>query len=113
MMSTYSCTELTCKRGLNFFLADRADRVALIVVRRIDQRLVRQLQQPVEDGAVLIDGISVLEVGSSGPADKQRIAGENPVAHEEAVGIARVTRRVDRVETDALDLNLFAVHHSH
>ena len=75
-------------------LADGGHRVALVVVRGIDQRLVGQLQQPVENRIVLRARIAVLEIGAAGAADQQRVAGENPVGHHEAVGIVGVAGRV-------------------
>ena len=62
------------------FLADGRDGIALVVVRRIDQRLVGQLQQLAEDRIVLRARIAVLEIGAAGAADEQRVAGEHPVA---------------------------------
>ena len=60
-------------------LADGRDRVALIVVRRIDQRLLGQLEQAPEQRLVLRPRIAVLEVGAAGAPDQQRVAGEHPV----------------------------------
>ena len=94
-------------------LADGGDRLALIVVRRKDERLVGQLQQPVEDRIVLRARIAVLEIGAAGAADQQRVAGENPVAHQEAVGIVGVAGRVEHVEREAFDRELVAVGEPH
>ena len=67
-----------------------------------DQRVVAQLQQPVEDRIVLRASIAVLEIGAAGAADQKRIAGEYPIAHQIAVGIVGMTGRVHHVETEAL-----------
>jgi hypothetical protein len=61
-------------------LADRGDRVALVVVGRIDQRLVGQLQELAEQRLVLRPRAAVLEIGAPGAADQQRVAGEHAVA---------------------------------
>ena len=90
-------------------LADGADRVALVVVARIDQRLVGQRQQLVEQRVVGGTGVAVLEIGAAGAADQQGVAGEHPVRHQIAVGLIGVAGRIDRLEADALDIDVVAV----
>ena len=94
-------------------LADGGDRVALVVVGGIDQRLLGQLQQLAEQGLVLRPGAAVLEVGAAGAADQQRVAGEHAVAHQEAVGIVGVAGRVQHIQGDALDGQLVALGDAH
>ncbi len=95
------------------FLADRADRVALVVVGRVDQRILGQLEQLVEDRVVGGVGVAVLEIGPAGSADQQSIAGENTVGQPEAVGIVRMAGGLDDVQADALDLDLVALADPH
>ena len=57
--------------------------------------------------------IAVLEIGATGAADQQRVAGEHPVAHTEAVGIVGVAGRVEHVEAQPLDLELVALGDAH
>ena len=90
-------------------LANGAHRVALIVVRRIDQRLVGQLQKASEQRLVLRARIAVLEIRASGAADQQRIAGEHAVGQKIAVGIVGVARRIGDVEGQAFDADAVAV----
>ena len=78
-----------------------------------DHGLVGQAQQLVEDRIVLRARVAVLEVGPAGAADEQRVAGEHPVAHQEAVGIVGVAGRVEHVERDALDRELVALLQPH
>ena len=66
-------------------------------------------QQPPEQRVVLRARIAVLEVGAASAADEQRIAGEHPVGHDEAVGIVRVPGRIERFEAQALDVDPIAV----
>jgi hypothetical protein len=101
--------DLTWRRGLKALLADCAHRVALIVVRRVDQRLVRQLQQAPEQRLVLGARVAVLEIRASRAADEQRIAGEHAIGQEIAVGIVGVARRIGDVEAQALDADAVAV----
>ena len=75
--------------------------------------LVRQFQQPVEDRIILRPRAAVLEIGAAGAADQERIAGEDAVAHQIAVGIVGVAGRVHHVEADALDRHLVAVGDPH
>jgi hypothetical protein len=77
------------------------------------QRLLRQLQEPVEDRFVLRPRAAILKVGAAGAADQKRVAGEDPVAHQIAVGIVGVAGRVHRVEREALDRDPVAVRHPH
>ena len=94
------------------FLADGADGVAFVIVRRKHQRLFRQPHQPLQ-ALVLGAGIAVLEIGAAGAADEQRVAGEHPIAEMEAVGIVGVAGRVEHVEAQALDAELVAVGDPH
>ena len=94
------------------FLADRADRVAFVIVRGKDQRLFRQPHQALQ-ALVLGAGIAVLEIGAAGAADEQRVAGEHPIAEMEAVGIVGVAGRVEHIEAQALDAELVAVGDPH
>ena len=55
------------------------DRIPLVVVGRIDQRVAGQFQQPAEDRVVLRARVAILEVGPAGPTDQQRVAGKHPV----------------------------------
>src|SRR5215472_5906221 len=68
-------------------LADGGDGVALIVVRGIDQRGARQLEQPAEDGLVLLARVAILEVGAARAANEQCVAGEHPVREDKTVGV--------------------------
>ncbi|HZJ11520.1 MAG TPA: hypothetical protein VFD26_02575 [Methyloceanibacter sp.] len=52
---------------------DCADRLALVVVRGIDERVFGQLEQPVEDGIILLPRIAVLEIGAAGAAEASAI----------------------------------------
>ena len=93
-------------------LADGADRIALVVVRRIDQRVVGQFQQPVEDR------IRIAARGSpfwKSVRPVPRISSVSPVNTRSGIvkriGIVGVARRIDDVEDDALDVELVAVAH--
>src|SRR3954471_18099944 len=70
-------------------LANRADRIAFVVVGWEDQGLVWQLQQLAKKRLVLRARVAVLEIRSSRPPDQQRIPREHPIQQEEAVGIIR------------------------
>ena len=70
-------------RIVAFLLADRTDRVAFVVVRRKDQRLIRQFEHSIEQAVILRASVAVLEVGSAGTADQKRVAGENAIRHTE------------------------------
>ena len=100
-------------RIVALLLADRADRVAFVVVRREHHRFVGQAQQAVEDRLVLRARIAVLEIGAAGAADQQRVAGEHPVRHDEAVGIVGMAGRIGDIEADALDAEPVAVGDAH
>jgi hypothetical protein len=100
---------VTWRRVEGALFADGAHRVALIVVRRIDQCLVRQLQQAPEQRLVLRARVAVLEIGAAGAADQQRIAGEHAVGQEIAVGIVGVARGIGDVEGQAFDAAAVAV----
>jgi hypothetical protein len=63
--------------------ADCGDSLALVVVRRENHRLVGQFHELVEDRIVLRARVAVLEIGAAGAADQQRVAGEDPVLHQE------------------------------
>ncbi len=56
---------------------------------------------------------AVLEVGAPSAADQERVAGEDAVAHQEAVGIVGVAGRVEHVQRQALDGELVAFRHPH
>src|SRR5688572_7933566 len=75
-------------RVASLLLSNGAHCVALIIVGGINKSLVGQLQQAIEYGIILIDGIAVLEVGPSRTADQQSVAREYAVTHEKAVGLA-------------------------
>ncbi len=62
---------------------------------------------------VLRPRVAVLEIGASGAADQERVAGEDPIAHQEAVGIVGVAGRIEHVEREALDRHLVAVRDPH
>ena len=89
-------------------LADGRDRVAFVVVGRIDHGLVGQLEQLVEQRFVLRARVAVLEIGAAGAADQERIAGEDAVGPQERIGIVGVAGRVQHVEAQALDLDAIA-----
>ena len=93
-------------------LADGRDGVALIVMGGKDERLLGEPEQPLQ-ALVLRARIAVLEVGSAGAADQERVAGEDAVAQMEAVGIVGVAGGVDRVQADALDGEPVAVGDPH
>ncbi len=57
--------------------------------------------------------IAVLEIGAAGAADEQRVAGEDAVAHQEAVRVVRVSGRIEHVERETLDGELVALGHAH
>ena len=95
------------------FLADGGDGVALVVMGGKYHGFIGQLQQPAENGIVLRPRAAVLEIGAAGAADQQRIAGEDAVAHQIAVGIVGMAGRVHHVEAEALDHHLVAVGDPH
>ena len=78
-----------------------------------DHGLVGQAQQLVEDRIVLRARVAVLEVGPAGAPDEERVAGEHPVAHQEAVGVVGVAGRVEDVERHALDGQFVALLQPH
>jgi len=82
-------------------------------VSGVDERFFRKLQQPPENRLVLGARIAVLEVGAPGAADEQRIAGEDPVIHAEAVGVVGVARRVEHLELEAFDGETVAIRDAH
>ena len=100
-------------RIVALLLADGGDGIAFVIVGRKHHGFVGQFQQPAEDGFVLRPGAAVLEVGAAGAADQQRIAGEDAVAHQIAVGIVGMAGRVHHVETETLDHHLVAVGDPH
>ena len=89
-------------------LADGGDSVALIVVRGIDQRRVRQLEQPTEDRFVLLARVAILEVGAAGPANEQRVTGKHPVRHDKTVGIVSMSGCIDDIERKPFDCEFVA-----
>ncbi len=74
---------------------------------------IRQLEQPAEDGIVLGARAAVLEIGATGAADQQGIAGEHAIAHQIAVGIIGMAGRVHHVEAEPFDHDLVAVGDAH
>ena len=62
---------------------------------------------------VLRPRAAVLEVRAAGAADQQRVAGEDAVVRQEAVGIVGVAWRVEHVERQALDGELVALGDAH
>ena len=100
-------------RIVTLLLADGGDRVALVVMGGEYHGLVGQFQQPVEDRIILRPRAAVLEIGAAGAADQQRVAGEDAVAHQIAVGIVGVAGRVHDVEAQSLDHHLVAVGDPH
>ena len=80
-------------RLVRLLFPDRADRVALIVVAGIDERVVGQLQKLVEQRVISVPWIAVLEVRPARAADEQSVAGEHAVCHHEALR-ASVSARV-------------------
>ena len=95
------------------FLGDRADHITLIIMGRIHQSFVRQLEQLVENGIVLSGRAAVLKIRSASSADKQCIAGKHPVTHQETVGIICVSRRVHHIESQSFDVDPIAFGHPH
>ena len=79
----------------------------------IDQGLVGQGQQLVEQRVELRHRVAVLEIGATGPSDEQRIPGEHPVVHHEAVGIAGVAGGMESAQTDPLDIDRVAIANTH
>ena len=65
-------------------LADGRNRVAFIVVRRIDQGVIGKLEQASEQRVILRPRVAVLEVGASRAPDQQRVAAEHPVGHDDS-----------------------------
>jgi hypothetical protein len=82
-------------------------------MRGVDQRLIRQLQQPVEDGIILRPGIAILEVAAAGAADQQGVSGKDPVRQGETVGIVGVAGGIDHLQAQPLDPQPVAVADPH
>ena len=99
-------------RVVTLLLADGADRVALVVVAGKDQRFLGQAQEALQ-ALVLGARVAILEVGAAGAADEQRVAGEDPVAEGEAIGIVGVAGRVERLEAQTLDRQPIALADPH
>jgi hypothetical protein len=93
--------------------ANRRNGVALIVMCRIDQRLVRQLEQLVEDGIVLRARVAILEIGAAGAADQQSIAREDTVIQQIGVRIVSMAGCVEHIEAQTLDVDAVAFRHAH
>ena len=70
---------------MGLFLPDGADRIALIIMVRIDQGFVGQGEQFAEQGVIGIGIVAMLEIGPSRAPDEQGIAGEDPVEHDEGI----------------------------
>src|SRR5271165_2081430 len=75
---------------MGLFLADGRNRVSLVVVRGINQRLIRKLKQAAKDRVVLLTRIAILEIGAASAADEKRVSGEHAVRQAKAVGIIGV-----------------------
>ena len=56
---------------------------------------------------------AVLEIGAAGAANEKRVAGEDAVAHQIAIRVVGVARRVHDVEAQSLDHHLVAVGDPH
>ncbi|MCY1301398.1 hypothetical protein D9M70_510090 [compost metagenome] len=97
--------------------ADGRNRVALVVVRRVDERLVRQLQELVEDRVILLARVAVLEIRAPGAADQERVTGKDPpphvAAHQEGIGIVGMAGRIEHVEAETLDRHPVALRNPH
>ncbi len=94
-------------------LADGRDRLALVVVGRVDQRLLGQLEKLVEQRVVLRPCAAVLEIRAARAADEQRVAGEHAILHQEAVAVVGVAGRIEHVESEALDADRVALGNAH
>ncbi len=77
---------------------DRGVAAALVVVRRIDERRARQLQQLVEQAVEQRVRVARRQIGASGAADEQRVAREHPVFHHQAHRVAGMAGRVQRLQ---------------
>ncbi len=55
----------------------------------------------------------MLEIGTTGAANEQGVAGEHPIAHQKAVGIVGMARGEEHIERDALDLDSVAIAEPH
>src|SRR5215207_1931714 len=73
---------------------------------RIDERVVRKLEQLVEYRVVLRTRITILEIGAASATNEQRVASEHPVVHEKTIGVVCVARCVEDIKRDALDREL-------
>ena len=114
MRLTYSSTDPILQPRVELLLlADGRDRIAFVVVRRIDERLLRQLEKLAEDRVVLRACIAILKIRAAGATDEQRIASKHTVAHEKRVRIVGVPRRVKHIEAQPLDLYAVAFRHPH
>jgi len=72
-----------------------------------------KFEQAIEYRLVLLARVSVLEVGTAGAADQQRIACENAIRHDEAIGVVGVPRGIDGFERQSLDRQFVAVRQTH
>ena len=93
----------------HFLLAYAADAPTLVVVGRVDQRLVRQREQLFGDAVVHLHRAALLEVGAAAGIDHQRVAGEQPVAPQVAQAAQRVPRRCDDVYRLAAERQRIAI----
>ena len=100
-------------RIVGAFLGNGRHHVALIVVRRIDKRAVGKLQHAVEQRIILLAGIAILEIGSPGAPDQQRVAGKDPVIHAETIAVIGMAGGMHRREVQPLDGHPFAVGDAH
>ncbi len=89
------------------FLADRARRAPLVVVRRIDPALVGQGEQLLADRPEQQLGVALLEVGAPGAAHEQRIAREHRamIARHERQATRSVSRRGTHLERFCAELD--------
>src|SRR5215208_6761272 len=87
----------------------------LIIVPRIDKRLVRQGEDLVVDRPVESGRISILEIGPAASVDEQSIAGKHSRCSRPveivAMMIVSMSRRVEWVHTAAADHDRFALAH--
>jgi hypothetical protein len=80
------------------FIADAGMRATFIVVGRIDFERRIEPQQFAEQAVVEVIGIAGRQIGTTGAADQERVAGEDAVLRHEAHRIPCVAGRMDGVE---------------
>jgi hypothetical protein len=96
-------------RIVALLLADAAHGHAVIVMRGVDQRPFRQLQQASKQAVILGTAIPVLEIGTTSATDKRRVAGQHTVWQHEAVPAIRVARCIDRLVIDIIQVERLAI----